>query len=550
MKQNYFFSAFLLLSLQCFAQTAYPPIIWASEIKTVPNATLETGWDFFDMAVEPNSGSVYAAARCYAPSTFPSGAMLTPVANGELLALIKYDFQGNVEWIKDLGFVGTISEGAKICSSVSGGVYITGTFSVQTIDFGNGVFASRNCATDCDELFIAKYSATGEAEWAKTVFGADNTFFNVSGIESDQTGNLWVTGNYQGSLANFGLNFVFNNLPGNNFFLANYNAVTGNPQAVQFPAPDSGLASSIHLAINDSGQMVLAGNLYGTLKFANGLSVGAQSNPGDFYVAGLSPNGNAQWARVIGSSEYLDVLGIDIDEEAQAYLAIDASVNLKLDNSTILTISNNYAGTVLKVGASSFSLPVFIGYDLDNYPIMDVELDHWGIIYTAGTASESVNIGNFTVAVDGCLDGLLTATGSDGVFQWARTVGGTGCEAFPNYYASNIAFDGAGFLHATGLFYEGFNEDGFTVPGTGGIVLKFHTSIVDTEEPFALGHLQISPNPNSGSFSVYLEATPVSNMQLKIFDLSGREVYHQTIHTQQVDVNTALPSGAYVITLQ
>lgn len=398
---------------------------------------------------------------------------------------------------------------------------------------------------------MIKFSSAGELKWARSIYGAENTFFTVSGIETDNSGNLFLSGNYDGATANFGPNFVYNNLPGSGFFLASFEGATGTPQTVHFAAPDSDPATSVHLAVNNSGQIVLAGYLSGTLKFANGLSVGSPNNDGEDFVAGLAANGDAQWARVIRSTDYAAVLGIDMDEEGQAYLAIDASVDLIVDNTTVANISSTYAGTVLKVGATEFSVPVFIPYDSDDYTVMDVELDNWGIIYTAGYSSESVTIGDSTVTIDGCADGLLTATSSEGVFQWARSIGGVGCEAFPNdYFASSIAIDGVGFLHAAGLFVDSFEEDGFSLTGTGGFVAKFNTSIVDTEEPATIGNLQINPNPNAGSFVLNLDDAPGQNTLLQIHDLHGRLVFAQEIQSTQQEINTVLPAGAYIVTLQ
>lgn len=43
---------------------------------------------------------------------------------------------------------------------------------------------------------------------------------------------------------------------------------------------------------------------------------------------------------------------------------------------------------------------------------------------------------------------------------------------------------------------------------------------------------------------------PAANTRLIVQDLSGREVYRQVIAEQQTVINSALPVGAYIVTVQ
>ncbi len=537
---------FFFFSFSSFAQQGNPPMLWLSGVES---SSTELGIEILDITV---AGSVYVIARCYVTCTFPNGIVIIPDSQGSSTFLVKYAaLNGTIEWVKDLGYFGDEDNMVHICSAPSQGVFIASSFTVPQVNFGNGISVQRSCTFNCQEGFVVRFNPQGQAMWAKTVVGAEFSQFYSAGIEADQQGKIYFAGNYEGFKADFGANFVYNNLPGGSLFLAIYNAANGNIQDVYFLAPDSGTASVLHLAVNDNNQAVLVGNYSGTLKFANGLSLNTTSTFGSGFTVGLSTDGTAQWAHDIGSSDYIDILGIDIDPEGAAYLAIDASTNLLFDNNLILTISTDYAGIVLKVGPSEFSLPVVIEYSSDDYPVMDVELDNMGNIYTAGYTSVPVEIGGSIVTVGGCVDGLITGTNKDGVFMWARTVGGLGCEGMFNfYYASCIAFDEVGFMYATGLYLGGFNEDGYDLNGGGGFVTKFHTSIVGTDDPGSVGALDISPNPSTGNFSISLEEIPPANTQLIVHDLGGREVYRQVITDRQTEIQTSLPSGAYIVTVQ
>ena len=548
---KYCFIAFLLFyQVQTgLSQNTFPPIQWLNDVQSNLGGQDESGIEVYDIAAT-GDGALYAAIRCYSVCTFSNGQTVTPPPNGESVVLVKYDLQGNIDWLKELGFVGVLFSGARVITTNSGGVFIAGSFSVPSINFGNGISVSRNCSNDCDEIFLARYDASGQAEWARSITGNANSFFSLIGLETDQSGKLYLAGNYTGSVLNLGPNLSYNNLPGSSFFWATFDGFTGAPQVARFASADSGTAELIHLDLNNSGQAVLVGSFTDSLKFASGVRVETNDFQ-NYFVAGLNPNGSVSWARVLSTSDYASVLGIDMDEQGRAYLAIDASGELKLDNGTILTISTTYAGSVLQLSATGFAIPVFIEFDTDDFAVSDVALDKEGNIYTSGYISEAVNVAGEAVNVAGCFDGLLTSTSSNGLHQWARTVGGTGCEAIVNpYNASTMAFDAAGFLYTSGLFLDGFSEDGFNRPGDGAWVAKFNTNTVNTEEPYTFGTLPISPNPNNGTFTLNLIAEPAANAWLRIHDLSGREVFNQEITSLQTEINSTLSAGAYFVSLQ
>jgi hypothetical protein len=549
---KYYYLAFILFyQLQTgFSQNTFPPIQWLDDVQTNLGSQDESGIEVYDIAVT-GDGALYAALRCYSDCTFSNGQTVSPSVNGESLVLVKYDLQGNIDWLKELGFVGILFSGARIMTTNSGGVFIAGSFSVPNINFGNGISVSRKCSSDCDEIFVARYTADGQAEWARTITGSESIYLSLIGLETDQSGKLYLAANYTGSVLNLGPNLIYNNLPGSSFFWANFDGSTGAPQIARFANADSGPAELIHLDVNNSGQAVLVGSFTDSLKFASGVRVVSTNAFQHYFVAGLNPSGGVTWARVLSSSEYAYVEGIDMDEQGRAYLAIDASGDLKLDNGTILTISSTYAGSVLRLNATGFAIPVFIEFDLEDYAVSDVALDAEGNIYTSGYISEVINVDGEAVNFDGCFDGLITATSSNGLHLWARTVGGTGCEAIVNAYnASTMAFDADGFLYTSGLFLDGFSEDGFNRPGDGAFLAKYNSNTVNTEEPYNFGTLPISPNPNKGTFTLNLLSEPVANAWLRIHDLSGREVFNQEITSLQTEINTTLSAGAYFVSLQ
>lgn len=548
MKQNFLLLSFLAGFLLAKAQAPYPPVLWMSGITAVDPNVEDAGIDFFDIAVAPITNDVYSAGLVFSPVNI-NGVIVTPDAeNGVSTVLIKYNSAGEFQWVKNLGYLAEAP--AYICTGPGGEVYLTSAFEVETVNFGNGVSVLRACLNGCQEMLVARFNANGQAVWAKSISAGSDAFLEPVGVEVNASGGVIVAGNYQGTTAYFGPGFDFNNLAAGCFFLAVYNGNNGTPQGVQFLAPDSEPAQLQHLAINQNGAMVLSGYFSGLLKFSNGLSL---STTGffDSFVAGLQPTGAAQWVRIVNSTDYYDILGIDVDDSGNAYLAIDASTDLRLDNNNILNINTQYAGVVLKVGSSLFSLPVVIPYNTSDYAVMDAKLDHWGNIYTVGYTTEPIAYGPNKSAVDGCVDGFMTGTSNEGLPMWSRTVGGVGCEGFVNnYYSAGIAFDEAGFLYTQGLFNQNFSEEGISFPGSGGFIARYNTSIVNTNEPLSFIPMQIAPNPNAGSFELQLETEPPANTEFQLYNMQGSMVYRQVISAQQTEVQADLPSGVYTVLLR
>lgn len=546
MKQRLLLCAFLFSTSFLLAQNTQPPIIWTSGILTNQVGFVENGIEIYDLTV---GDGVYLAINCSLNSTFPNGQVITVGTDESTLVLVKYDFNSGIEWIKNLGFVGTLQNGVKISAHESG-LYVTGSFAVPTINFGNGVTVTQNCTQDCEEIFVAKFNSNGTAAWANTIRGDDDSFLSATGIQLDGTGKIYLSGNYFNSTTlNFGAGVVYSSLPNAGFFLAQMQSNTGVTQVANFPSPTTPGGASSLLAVNQNGQTVLCGTFSNSITLPGGLTLNTNLDYSQ-YVAGLDANGLAIWGKVISSNDYVDILGLDIDETGRAYLALDASGDLLLDGGSILSVNSTYAGLVLALDANFFEIPLFIEYDSDGYLVTDVAYSTMSsTLYTAGYDTEAVNLGGETLPIGGCVDGFI-GIASPFSAQTGRTVGGAGCEGFSNDYQGSIMdIDEDGFLYIAGLFVNGFSEDGFSLPLSGVNVTKFYTSTSNTQSPANPLPFQISPNPSAGQCQITLAEAPSEAIQLRIHDVNGRLVWAQNLVEKQTNLTLDLPNGAYFIAL-
>ncbi|MBN8676613.1 MAG: T9SS type A sorting domain-containing protein [Chitinophagales bacterium] len=547
MKHNYLTYLFFLLSLTLSAQSVGPDLKWLSTIQSAADSPEDLGMQIMDVAVSPGT-EIYVAGFCTAPCAFAQGVAVIPEAGGLSYFIAKYDANGVFEWVKDLGTIG--EHPMHIVAPSVDGVYLATSFSVPSVALGNNITVNKTCTgAACNEVLLAKFGPAGETLWAKTYKGDSGSFFQVSGIEQAGSGKMAALINYDTELLDLGPGFVDNTQQETGFLLSFFDANTGTTTDVKFPGVSESSPTSQLMAYNSSGQGVMVGSFFDQITFSNGTTLTTNLPNGANFAVGLNATGEVLWIKKISSSDYADILAADMDEEGAAYLAIDASTDLKLDDGNILSINTSYAGAVLKLQGSSFSIPVFIPYDTDDYAIMDVAIHPWGIIYTAGYTSATITYGDNQVVPDGCVDGFITETNQDGLPISARTVGGAGCEAFANeYYGSCLGFGLEGNLVGAGGFLFSFNEDGFSANGRGGFVTKFLTTMASTSD-LHWGNVELFPNPCAGVFTLKLPEVPSSDALISISNTQGQEVFRQLANQQEIRLETSLSAGMYLITV-
>lgn len=147
-----------------------------------------------DLAVD-NSSNSYVTGAFSSAITFGS-TNLTPVGATDMY-LVKYDAAGQVVWAKSGGGVDT-DYGVGVAVSKTGHVYVSGIFQHA------GYFSSINISnfnSGCGDVFVAKYTDTGNSVWVKQA-GETYTDKPVK-IGTDKDGACYVPGKFGYSI-NFG----------------------------------------------------------------------------------------------------------------------------------------------------------------------------------------------------------------------------------------------------------------------------------------------------------------------------------------------------------
>lgn len=150
-----------------------------------------TGFDSGLSLTSDASGNIYASGFFQGTATFGTST-LSPVGTNLNTFLIKVDYTtGAPLWAKGYGSSG-YTYGTSIACDVSGDVYLTGNFEGVVI-FGSDTLVAQQY----QDIFVSKHStASGDALWAKAMGGPGNDTGN--GITMNTDGSVYVTGKFEG----------------------------------------------------------------------------------------------------------------------------------------------------------------------------------------------------------------------------------------------------------------------------------------------------------------------------------------------------------------
>ena len=157
-------------------------------VKGIGGITDDSG---FSVGVD-SGGGVYAVGDFGLTVTL--GGLTLTSRGGTDGFITKLDPLGNFLWAQQVGGRG-VDDATSIAVGV-GGVYVTGDF-YGTVTLGGATLTSKGQ----NDVFIARLSTSGNVAWAKS-FGGTGSDFGL-GIATDDSGNAYVTGDFQGT-ATFG----------------------------------------------------------------------------------------------------------------------------------------------------------------------------------------------------------------------------------------------------------------------------------------------------------------------------------------------------------
>ena len=234
-----------------------------------------TGADFGAAIAVDSVGNSYVTGGFKSTATFGSSTF-TAAGNDYDIITLKQDAAGNLLWARNAsGAADWAKYGSGIGVDAAGNVYITGGFRYGIATFG----AVTLTGLGKEDIFIAKYDASGTLQWAKQAGGANGDW--GYGIAVDENGNLYITGSIEGNGA-FGS--VSLNGTGLDAYLAKYDTNGNAIWATRFGGPNGFSYGGI--ALDQAGTIYVSGPFSAPGTFGGTQLAGFGSN--DIFVAKLA----------------------------------------------------------------------------------------------------------------------------------------------------------------------------------------------------------------------------------------------------------------------
>jgi hypothetical protein len=303
----------------------------------------------------------------YHTNTITFGTTTLGVSNGERTFIVKYSTTGNVVWAKAAIFASPNA----ITSDASGNLFITGYYNGTAL-FDNLSLTNSNTnpsIINTSDIFIVKYSAAGNALWAKKAGGiADVDGFHLedwaTDISCDAIGNLYITGTFASPAITFGSTVLTN--PNSSYFLDQINKffiAKYSPTGTALWAKQGSDNSYGQCLVNDASGNVLvvlystSNETFGntTIAFPNG-----QINP-NYIIVKYNPSGTVLWALSTAGAQFGDLA---IDSNNNAYFVGGASALTTFGTYTITQPSPILAklgsNAVTSMQTEEFAQPIAI----------------------------------------------------------------------------------------------------------------------------------------------------------------------------------------------
>jgi hypothetical protein len=395
----------------------------------------------------------------------PGTQPLTSAGNYDIF-LAKYDALGNYVWAKKMGSSLGNDIGSGLVLDASGNCYIAGHF-YNTVDFDPGAGTQNLSAAGNSDIFLAKYDASGNYVWAKSMGSANNDMGYALAI--DASGNSYITGSFIGTV-DFDPGTGTQNLMaagGSDIYLAKYDGAGNYIWAKSMGgSTDNDVAYGV--AIDASGNSYITGSFMGTADFDPG--AGTQnliaSGSTDIFLAKYNASGNYIWAKSINGAGNEVGYSVAVDGLGNSYISgnfsgtVDFDAGTGTSNLTAVGSSNDgflakYDATGNYVWARSFGS---INNDLGQEVAIDASGNSYITGYIGGTIDFDPGTGTRYVSSAGGLDIFMAKYDASGNNLWAKSMGG---ESLDVGYA--LAVDGSGYIYITGNFIRTADFD----PGAG-----------------------------------------------------------------------------------
>lgn len=234
--------------------------LWAKQCTTPNNSSYSQGQGY-SLATDKYN-NVFITGIFKDSVYFGSSFLHSVNSTNPYAFLVKYDSNGNLLWANQ----SEMSTGSGSVSALSvatdnaGNAYMTGGFSGGTVTFG-----SKSLTAFGNPGYLVKYSALGNALWAKESGGGTHSTCEPNAVITDKENNPYITGAFYDSVK-FGSQTLRSVNAASSIFLTKYDT-NGNPVWAVQSSPDWNGASLATDAFNRIYMTGITDSVNATLTF-------------------------------------------------------------------------------------------------------------------------------------------------------------------------------------------------------------------------------------------------------------------------------------------
>ncbi|MFM2387391.1 MAG: hypothetical protein RL660_2148, partial [Bacteroidota bacterium] len=242
----------------------------------------------------------------------------------------------NFEWLRLMRGSGSVVNIKDVCSDNFNNVFVIGEFK------GTVIHPSTNLtlftSTTYQNVFIAKFTSSGNLIWAKHIYGNNN--LSASAIAVDNQNRIYVTGSFKDSITFSQASPQFtkvNSTPGSPAYLAQYDSA-GNTLWATSIITNDGYSNGYDIYCEDS-VVFWSGVAYDTCDFIMNGTTSQVVNTispytGNYFLAKIDTSGVPLLLRYFRSTEDLQHIEINRDDNKNTYITCQFGGAIDADPST------------------------------------------------------------------------------------------------------------------------------------------------------------------------------------------------------------------------
>jgi hypothetical protein len=285
--------------------------------------------------VSDAQGNIYIAGT-FTDDTLQFGTVTLSNINNQGSAFYLVKFNSSGNAVWGISSKGTLyEEGTSICIDLSGNIFITGYFDSNILNLDT--VSLNNTSSPSTDCFIAKYDSSGNIQWAKSIAGNSYDYPRV--IKTDDVGNIYLVGYFQSDSISIGSETLLN--PGTigyeHTFIAKYNS-SGSVIWAKTCSGGSNSDYTTAMDVDSSGNVFIAG-LFGSDTFGFDTLTVSNALPGaqtyDVFYAKFDSSGNTVWLKRFGGDSF------------------ESANSLVLDNNSNIILTGSFYSNKLIIGSDT-----------------------------------------------------------------------------------------------------------------------------------------------------------------------------------------------------